>query len=142
MKHCVIEFCKLAKELFFVALRPRTGNATPAVFRETAITDQPRSSMELVHAVSQGTSSLSPLIFNRLTDAASKLNPEMQTLLTRIPQVIGRSAFMSGSGSTVYIVAAGRSDAKVVADKLRQAFRRPVWMLECGMDCRLNPHSI
>ena len=138
----IVQPIKLAKELFFVALRPRTGNSTPAVFRQTKIAAQPISSAELVHAVSQGTRNISPLIFNRLTDAASQLNPEMQTLLNRIPQVIRRPAFMSGSGSTVYVVAAGRSDAKDVADELKLVFRLPVWILVCGMDRRLNPHSI
>ncbi len=137
----IIQPIEMAKELFFVALRPRTGNSTPAVFRQTMIAAQPGSSAELVHAVSQGTRCLSRLIFNRLTDAASQLNPEMQTLLKRIPQVIHRPAFMSGSGSTVYVVAAGRRDAKEVADQLKQAFRLPVWLLECGKDRRLNPHS-
>jgi 4-diphosphocytidyl-2-C-methyl-D-erythritol kinase len=132
----------IAAELFFVALRPRTGNSTPAVFRQTKIPTEPRSSAELVDAISKGTRSVSPLIFNRLTDAASKLNPEMETLLKRIPQVIRRPAFMSGSGSTVYVVAAGRRDAKEVADQLKQAFHLPVWLLECGVDRRLNPQSI
>jgi len=138
----IIQPIKMAKEIFFVALRPRTGNSTPAVFRQTKIAAQPGSSAELVHAVSQGTRSLSRLIFNRLTDAASQLNPEMQTLLNRIPQVIRRPAFMSGSGSTVYVVATGRRDAKEITDQLKQAFRLPVWLLECGMDRRLNPYSI
>ena len=137
----IIQPIKLAKELFFVALRPRTGNSTPAVFRQTKISAQPNSSVELVHAVSHGARNLSPWIFNRLTDAASQLNPAMQTLLNRIPQVIRRPAFMSGSGSTVYVVAAGRSDAKVVAEQIKQAFRLPVWLLECPMDRWLKPHS-
>ena len=138
----IIQPIKLARELFFVALRPRTGNSTPAVFRQTKIPTEPRSSAELVDAISKGTRSVSPLIFNRLTDAASKLNPEMETLLKRIPQVIRRPAFMSGSGSTVYVVAAGRRDAKEVADQLKQAFHLPVWLLECGVDRRLNQQSI
>lgn len=138
----IIQPIKLAKELFFVALRPRTGNSTPAVFRQTRIAAPPSSSVELVNAISQGTRNLSPLIFNRLTDAASQLNPEMATLLNRIPQVIRRPAFMSGSGSTVYVVAAGRRDAKQVAEQLQQTFRLPVWLLECPMDRRLNPHFI
>jgi len=138
----IIQPIKLAKELFFVALRPRTGNSTPAVFRQTKISAPPFSSAEIVRAVSQGTRSLSPFIFNRLTDAASQLNPEMQMLLNRIPQVIRRPAFMSGSGSTIYVVATGRRDAKEVAEQLKQAFRLPVWLLECGVDRRPNPHSI
>ena len=128
----IVQPIKLAKELFFAALRPRTGNSTPAVFRETTINTPPVSSARLVHAVSNGDRSLSPLIFNRLTNAASQLNSEMQTLLHRIPQVVRRPAFMSGSGSTVYVVAASRRDAKEIANQLKQAFRLPVWLLECS----------
>ena len=137
----IIQPIKLARELFFVALRPRTGNSTPAVFSRTKIAAQPVSSAQLVHAVSHGTRKLSPFIFNRLTDAASQLNPEMQTLLSRIPQVIRRPAFMSGSGSTVYVVAAGRRDAREIADQLKQAFCLPVWLLECGRHRRRHPNS-
>ncbi len=137
----IIQPIKLAKEMFFVAFRPRTGNSTPAVFRQTIMADKPRSSAELVRAVLQGTGNLSSLIFNRLTDAASQLNPEMQTLLNRIPQIIRRPAFMSGSGSTVYVIAAGRRDAKEVASRLTKTFRLAVWLLECGMECPKSPQS-
>lgn len=138
----IIQPVKLAKELFFVALRPRLGNSTPAVFRQTHLPVEPRSSTELVDAISNGTKHLAPLIFNRLTEAASGLNPEMRSLLNRIPQIIRRPAFMSGSGSTVFVVASGRRDANALADQLKLAFRLPVWILQCGKDCQVLPPSI
>ena len=138
----IIQPVKLAKELFFVALRPRLGNSTPAVFRQTQLPMEPRSSAELVDSISNGTKRLASLIFNRLTEAASGLNPEMRSLLHRIPQIIHRPAFMSGSGSTVFVVASGRRDANSVADQLKLAFRLPVWMLECSMDRQVVLPSI
>lgn len=138
----IIQPIKLARKLFFVALRPRTGNSTPAVFRQTRIPAESRSSAELVDAISHGTRSLSPLIFNRLTDAASQLNPKMKTLLNRIPQVIHRPGFMSGSGSTVYVVAVSGRDAREVANQLQNSFRLPVWILECGLNRRQNSQSV
>lgn len=128
----IIEPIQLTRKLYFVALRPRTGNSTAAVFRRTELPGTPRSSKPLVNSIAQGTGNLQSLIFNRLTDAASHLNPAMAALLKRIPQTMHRPAFMSGSGSTVYVVARGRVDAQSVADQLNTSCRLPVWILECG----------
>ncbi|MDA1230241.1 MAG: 4-(cytidine 5'-diphospho)-2-C-methyl-D-erythritol kinase [Planctomycetota bacterium] len=122
----------LAGKLHFVALRPRSGNSTAAIFRQTQISSTPRSSKALADAVIGGSGNLPTLIFNRLTSAAANVNPAMSLLLKRIPQIIHRPVFMSGSGSTVFVVATSRPDAKSVSDRLRQACRLPVWILECG----------
>ncbi len=128
----IIEPIPLARKLYFVALRPRAGNSTAAVFRQTLIPAMPRSSKPLADCVARGVGNLQSAIFNRLTDAASQLNPAMATLLRRIPQTVRRQAFMSGSGSTVYVAATCRADAQSVAEQLRESCRLPVWILECG----------
>ena len=128
----IIEPIRLARKLYFVALRPRDGNSTAAVFRQTMIPRTPRSSTPLADSVAHGIENLQSLIFNRLTDAASQLNPAMATLLKRIPHLVRRPAFMSGSGSTVYVVASSRLDAQSVAGELKDSCRLPVWILECG----------
>ena len=128
----IIEPIPLARKLYFVALRPRAGNSTTAVFRQTVIPVRPRSSKPLADCVAHGVENLQSVIFNRLTDAASQLNPAMATLLRRIPQTVRRPAFMSGSGSTVYVAATSRTDAQSVADQLKDSCRLPVWILECG----------
>lgn len=128
----IIEPIPLARKLHFVALRPRSGNSTAAVFRQTVIPSTPRSSKPLTDVVTHGIGNLQSVIFNRLTDAATQLNPDMATLLRRIPQSVRRPAFMSGSGSTVYVAAASHADARSVADHLGDSCRLPVWILECG----------
>ena len=128
----IVEPIEFVRKLYFVALRPRAGNSTAAVFRQTVIPGTPRSSKPLADGVAHGIGNLQSLIFNRLTDAASQLNPAMATLLKRIPQMVDRPAFMSGSGSTVYVVATSRMDAQSIADQLRDSCRLPVWNLECG----------
>ena len=128
----IIEPIPLARKLYFVALRPRAGNSTAAVFRQTLIPAMPRSSKPLADIVAHGVGSLQSAIFNRLSDAASQLNPAMAALLRRIPQTVRRQAFMSGSGSTVYVAATGRADAQSVAEQLRESCRLPAWILECG----------
>lgn len=128
----IIEAIPLTGKLYFVALRPRSGNSTAAVFRQTQISSTPHSSKAVVDAVICRSGNLPALIFNRLTSAASNVNPAMSQLLKHIPQIIHRPAFMSGSGSTVFVVATSRPDAQSVADRLRKACRLPVWILECG----------
>ena len=128
----IIEPIQLARKLYFVALRPRAGNSTAAVFGQSMIPAVPRSSKPLADSVAHGIGNLQSLIFNRLTDAASKLNPAMAALLRQIPYSVHRPAFMSGSGSTVYVVATSRPDAQSVADQLKNSCRLPVWILECG----------
>lgn len=128
----IVEPIQLARKLYFVALRPRAGNSTAAVFRQTTIPATPRSSKPLADSVAHGIGNLQSLIFNRLTHAASQLNPAMAALLKRIPHFINRPAFMSGSGSTLYVVATSRLDAQSAADQLKNSCRLPVWILECG----------
>jgi len=128
----IIEPIRLTRKLFFVALRPRAGNSTASVFRQTVIPATPRASKRLADAVAHGIGNLQSLNFNRLTDAASQLNPAMAALLARIPHAVRRPAFMSGSGSTVYVVAPSRLDAQAVAEQLKDSCRLPVWILECG----------
>ena len=128
----IIEPIRLARKLHFVAFRPRAGNSTAAVFRHTVILGTPRSSKPMADCVAHGIGNLQSLIHNRLTNAASQINPAMATLLKRIPQSVHRPAFMSGSGSTVYVVASSRLDAQSVADQLKDSCRLPVWILECG----------
>lgn len=80
----IIEPIPLTRKLFFVALRPRAGNSTASVFRQTVIPATPRASKRLADAVAHGIGNLQSLNFNRLTDAASQLNPAMAALLARI----------------------------------------------------------
>ncbi len=128
----LVEPIPLARRLFFVALRPKTGNSTAAVFSRTQISETPRSSRGLAAALIYGDGHLEPMLFNRLTEAAARLNPAMATLLNHIPHIMHRPAFMSGSGSTVFVVAKNRTDAKSVAEQLEKTCHRPAWILECG----------
>jgi 4-diphosphocytidyl-2-C-methyl-D-erythritol kinase len=128
----VIEPLHVARKLYFVGLRPPIGNSTASVFSRLQISDSPCSSIPLTDFIRTGTGDLNTLIFNRLVVAASQLNASMATLLKHIPRIVGRPAFMSGSGSTVYVVAGCLSDARSVARRLRDSCHLPVWILECG----------
>ena len=128
----LVEPIPLSRRLFFVALRPNAGNSTTVVFSRNQIPNEPRSSLPLANFLTSGDGRLEPLIFNRLTAAAVSINPAMAALLNRIPFLVRRPAFMSGSGSTVFVVASSRTDAKSVADRIETACCRPAWILECA----------
>lgn len=130
----IVEPVPLASRLFFVALRPKTGNSTAAVFKEVHFSKHPRTSSRLVQALSNGETDLQRWFFNRLTGAAAKVNCELASLLTRIPTIVRRPVFMSGSGSTVFVAATCRHDAQSIASKIGRVCRRPTWILESAVE--------
>ena len=92
----------------------------------------PKTSDSIVENLTGSTiSSLSSLIHNRLTDAARQWNPEMATLMSRIQSATRRPVFMSGSGSTVFLVANSSADAAQVMSIIRKTLHTPAWILEC-----------
>ncbi len=92
-------------QLFFLAVRPTHGNSTPEVFRRTVLPSTLLSSAPLVAALTNGrTADLPQFCFNRLTAAAAQLNPAMAELIARIERVARQPAWMSGSGSTVFLI--------------------------------------
>ncbi len=117
---------ELAQEFWFVAVRPKTGNSTPAVFRETIIPAFPESSSTIVRRLTGETEEpLETFCFNRLTDAAARINGEMSRLLSSLKKISMKPAFMSGSGSTCFLVADDQQDA----DRLRS-------LVECSTGLR------
>ncbi len=128
----IIESIPVSRRLHFVAFRPRQGNCTTDVFRETRLPAELRSSADVVrHLEGQGQGRLSPLMFNRLTEAAQRMNPEMTTLMNRLQHIVRRPVFMSGSGSTVFVVAEDSLDAATVLQTVRTLLKRTGWILEC-----------
>ncbi len=128
----IIEPISVASRLYFVAVRPHRGNSTGEVFRRTVFCNQPRSSASVVACLkSHSPKALSQHCFNRLTEAACESNPEMSELLSWIPGRLGRPAFMSGSGSTCFVIAENHRDACRQRAILESCTRFPVWVLEC-----------
>jgi 4-diphosphocytidyl-2-C-methyl-D-erythritol kinase len=128
----LIEPITLRRRLYFVAVRPRRGNSTAEVFRATSLPGQTVSSFQVVQnltGVSEGP--LDHLIVNRLTAAARKLNPEMDALMTRLQNAARRPVFMSGSGSTVFVVAGTAQQAAELKSKILKSLHMTSWLLEC-----------
>ncbi len=127
----IIEPLPLARRLTFVALRPNAGNSTPAVFRATKLPAEPRSSSDIAALLSGRISgSLPSMIFNRLTEAAEALNPEMSRLMHRLRRLCRRPVFMSGSGSTVFVVASSHVDAIALQTAIQRTLKQTSWLLD------------
>ncbi|MEO2016182.1 MAG: 4-(cytidine 5'-diphospho)-2-C-methyl-D-erythritol kinase [Fuerstiella sp.] len=98
----------------FVAIRPTSGNSTPEVFRQLNIpgSAERRDVCRTVAAVQSGSmGTLQDAAFNRLTQPAMKLNPQMSELMLAMRQITERSVFMSGSGSTCFVFARNAREA-------------------------------
>ena len=117
---------------FFVASRPEPGNSTPAVFRDTILPEQPIASQQIQDVLQQGIpKQLEQYCFNRLTEAALGLNPAMSQLMSDMQQLCDCPVFMSGSGSTCFVVAENAQQAQDYAVRLGKHLQWPVWILEC-----------
>ena len=128
----IIEPIPVSRRLHFVAFRPRKGNSTADVFRATSLRGELRSFADIVKNLADPNSRpLASLIFNRLTEAARTLNPEMATLMARLQHVARQPVFMSGSGSTVFVVADSVQDAAGLLLKVRGSLKICGWAIEC-----------
>ncbi|MCA9050918.1 MAG: 4-(cytidine 5'-diphospho)-2-C-methyl-D-erythritol kinase [Planctomycetaceae bacterium] len=90
-----------------IVMRPQSGNSTPRVFSELASlpSSELRSSDEILAALKSGSlSQIRRAAFNRLTNAAVRLNPEMGEMLQAVQRRTGLPVLMSGSGSTCFVV--------------------------------------
>lgn len=121
----------LSRDLFFVALRPKKGNSTAEVFRQTELSSELKSPTELIERLRQAERiDLSNVMFNRLTAAGRAVNAEMDQLICRLESVLRRPVQMSGSGSTVFVAAQTMTEARQVQSLVRDRLRLSSWLLE------------
>ena len=105
---------------YFVAVRPEVGNSTPAVFSRLSMPPTTLSSDAVVDALRRGDATrLGKAIFNRLTEPAQLVNPGMKQLITDVSILAGRPVFMSGSGSTCFLIARSLPEAIRLSVKIR-----------------------
>lgn len=92
-------------DFHFIAARPAKGNATPEVFSKLCLPTELRHCDDVVSALNSGSAAeLTQVVFNRLTEPATEVNPLMTELMQQMQQLSDRPAFMSGSGSTCFVV--------------------------------------
>jgi 4-diphosphocytidyl-2C-methyl-D-erythritol kinase len=73
---------------------------------------------------------LESCMFNRLTDAARQVNPEMADLQGRFQHAVRKPVFMSGSGSTVFVFCRSAQEARDVRRIVEQRLKVSAWQLE------------
>lgn len=112
----------LGAEFHFVVARPARGNATPDVFSALELPTDLKNSRDVAGALLAGdTDELQRGIFNRLTSAAEQINPDMRELMSRMSALSDRPVFMSGSGSTCFLVCANEQEAADVFSQCEAA---------------------
>lgn len=118
--------------LHFVAVRPEVGNSTPGVFSKLVPSTSTCTSEAVVAAIASGDAvQLSSSIFNRLTHPAAVCNPAMKSLLDSMSKLTGKPAFMSGSGSTCFVVADSQQEASKIEELLKTYCVGTVVRLKC-----------
>jgi 4-diphosphocytidyl-2-C-methyl-D-erythritol kinase len=122
---------RLERSLHFVATRPASGNPTGVIFRNTVIPTTPRSSEHAIAWLRNAENPVEAALFNRLTAAARSCNPDMASLMDHLQRSVRRTAFMSGSGSTIFFIADDAADAAELAAHVQEQTDRPVWVLSC-----------
>lgn len=127
----VVSPVEMRGPMFFAAVRPSLGNATGAVFRGVEFTSHRRSSAEVVSCLAEGDHrKLAASSFNRLTLPARSMNEEMADLMTALERMFRRPVFMSGSGSTVFLICESRVAAMSDLRQIESRLRRKGWLLE------------
>lgn len=115
---------------WFVAVRPESGNRTADVFRKLGPVIDRRHPDEIIRVLAgESASPLSEVCCNRLTQAARIVNPQMALLLDQLEAHCLRPAFMSGSGSTCFVISHDAAEASDLKDRIGVLARRPVWIL-------------
>jgi 4-diphosphocytidyl-2-C-methyl-D-erythritol kinase len=128
----IVQPIPVAGSLYFVALRPAQGNSTADVFRTTKIPREPVLSERLIEAMALGDhKAILNCMFNRLTEAAREVNPAMSALMRQIETLTSQPVFMSGSGSTVFVMADSRHHANQIRQLVQRSVHRIGWILEC-----------
>ena len=128
----LVEPISVGGPFYFVAVHPGVGNSTPEVFSKLPPATSSYTSQTVVAAIGRGdVTQLNSSIFNRLTQAARQCNPAMDSLLASLTNLTGKPAFMSGSGSTCFVVATSRQEAVEIEQMLKAQGVGVVFRLAC-----------
>jgi 4-diphosphocytidyl-2-C-methyl-D-erythritol kinase len=103
-----------------VLVFPQFGCATPTVYKAYDAAPQPLRESE-VRALVKGHVREDAPLFNDLTPAACRVEARLEPLMRDIARIAERPCHMTGSGSTLFLVARDAADAKALAAHLSAA---------------------
>jgi 4-diphosphocytidyl-2-C-methyl-D-erythritol kinase len=110
----------LKRKLWFVLLCPPFGLATADVYRAVAVPAQPQDGISLVRAVEEGNvEEIGRRMHNRLQPAAESLCPALARFETRLRNLRPAGQMLSGSGTSLFALCRGQSEAQRIARELR-----------------------
>lgn len=96
---------------------PGFGCPTPAVYKAYDIDPKPLRDAE-VRALVKGAMRPDHPLFNDLTPAAARVEPRLTQIIEQVQRLTARPAHMSGSGSTIFVLAKDDTEARALAVKL------------------------
>lgn len=111
----------LAQPLWFLVVYPPISLSTAAVYQVCTSPQSPVGSEEIFAWLTTcGSNTKDFVSLNRLTDAARKLSPLIDDLLSVLSFCCGSPAMMTGSGSACFCICSERRSATAAADELRR----------------------
>ena len=130
-----------SREWHFILIFPPYGCSTPKVYSQYILnlTNRPpeNSLQTLESALAAGkVKEFGSLIYNSLQDAAFRTYPELWTLALEIEQKTREKVYLSGSGSTLYMIFDRREKALNMKDRLESDFEKnayavaQTWMVQ------------
>ncbi|MFO0925608.1 MAG: 4-(cytidine 5'-diphospho)-2-C-methyl-D-erythritol kinase [Gemmataceae bacterium] len=109
----------IGRPLYLVLACPPVGLSTASVFGALTLPDRPVDGEPIRRALADGdVTELGRLLFNRLEEPAMRLCPEVARLRARLAELGPAGVLMSGSGSTVFALAADADHAECLSRAL------------------------
>jgi 4-diphosphocytidyl-2-C-methyl-D-erythritol kinase len=134
----IVAPCPIGRTLQLLLVCPEAGLATAAVYRGVRVPAEPLDGVAIRQALAAGDlEKLGGTLHNRLQPAAEKLCPEVADLFAELGTTASLGRLMSGSGSSLFALCRNRSEAVVVARRLRQSLGWQKSALPAGRGLRL-----
>ncbi|MFT7619144.1 MAG: 4-diphosphocytidyl-2-C-methyl-D-erythritol kinase [Planctomycetota bacterium] len=114
----IIEPIKTSAQFAFVMVFPGIHVPTGPIFQALQLTGPPVEPYDFLKELSlENGDSIRPMLFNRMEDAAMRVHPDLAVLLSLLKP---KGFMMSGSGSTLFLLATSRDRAESVASDLER----------------------
>jgi 4-diphosphocytidyl-2-C-methyl-D-erythritol kinase len=118
----LVERVPLKSTLNMVLLCPNFGMATADVYRRAPTPAAPQSGAALLAALAEGgAAEIGPLLFNRLQEVAESLDSRIAAYRERLAELRPAGHLLSGSGSSLYALAASAAEAARLSAALEAA---------------------
>lgn len=105
---------------YFVLVCPPVESSTAGIYKRVRIPAEKKNSNAILDKIGSGDlPGIGATLFNRLQEPACEVHPEIEDLLDIMREYPFLGVMMSGSGSSVFGLAANKDDADEIAKELR-----------------------